>query len=232
MKFFIQDVRTQVIMRSIAIVLFAVTGSFLIPTASSQIDGFMLPYNPDAQPDGYIGSADVVALLTYYGQSFSPDGVYASEDSTHMAMDVGSMSYIECLASCNQLAGSWRIAGLLDFGFLVNSLDAGSYHLNRDDYVISAGYVSPKWTKGSGSAWYVSANSTTGNHYAESTCMCATQERPKVEYCMCTGTNTDLFESCTSEKSADGWYPLPNSPWDNGSQVLNSFSQAFWRWAQ
>jgi hypothetical protein len=36
--------------------------------AAGQVDGFQLPYNPDVEPDGFIGINDVLAILPLYGQ--------------------------------------------------------------------------------------------------------------------------------------------------------------------
>ena len=84
---------------------------------SAQVEGPELPYNPDAQPDGYIGAADVVELLTYYGQPFTPDDVFFNSDSSHVIMHVGDLNYPECEYTCEHgLSGEWKISGLSDLG--------------------------------------------------------------------------------------------------------------------
>ena len=83
----------------------------------AQVDGFQYPYNPDAQPDGVIGAADVVELLTFYGQAFTLEDVFFNEDSSHVLMSVGTMNFPECKYTCEHtLPGNWQMATLGDLG--------------------------------------------------------------------------------------------------------------------
>ena len=52
-------------------------------SVSAQID-WDFPYNPDADNDGYIYSEDLLDLLAIYGQEYSSDELYLSQDSSSL----------------------------------------------------------------------------------------------------------------------------------------------------
>ena len=203
--------------------------------ANAQVNDFQLPYNPDAQPDGYIGAADVVELLTYYGQSFTPDGIYINDDSTHMVMDMGEMTYVECLAQCDQLQGSWRMTTRMDLGYVWSQLPVyAEVYLNATGWQASTWFQPPYLLKTS--FYYRHNHDSAQLNYSENrTCMCATQERPKVEYSYCyavaEGSDPTPFQTCANQKVAEGWYPAGGiSSFADQSNGLKKASQAFWRW--
>ena len=37
---------------------------------TAQVDGLQRPYNPDSEPDGYIGVGDVLEVLSIFGNEF------------------------------------------------------------------------------------------------------------------------------------------------------------------
>ena len=67
------------------------------------------PYNPDADNDSYVTSTDLLELLALYGQEFSSDELYLSQDSTSLIVNVGDLHSIECLSACENLEGNWRV---------------------------------------------------------------------------------------------------------------------------
>ena len=64
---------------------------------TAQVDGFQLPYNPDSEPDGYIGVGDVLQVLAIFGSQWNASDIYLNDDSTTMVMNVGQASHLECL---------------------------------------------------------------------------------------------------------------------------------------
>ena len=83
---------------------------------TAQVDGFQLPYNPDVEPDGYIGVQDILELLQLYGSEFNATDSYFLDDSTAMSIYVGELNFYKCKAACASLPGSWRVSTELDLG--------------------------------------------------------------------------------------------------------------------
>jgi len=94
---------------------------------TAQVDGFQMPYNPDSEPDGYIGVADVLEVLSIFGSQWNASDIYLSNDNSSMTMYVGELNYPACLAACDDLPSNWRLADLLDFGKISASLEIPSY---------------------------------------------------------------------------------------------------------
>ena len=201
----------------------------LCSIASAQVGGFQPPYNPDAQPDGFIGAADIVELLTFYGQSFTPDGIYVNDDSTHVLMNMGSMSYPECEYTCQfTLPGSWRLSTLADLGAAWQEAKGAHAWISLDKEFADATY-------GSLQAWHADNNQydkgvAWDDLNAVNGCFCSTHERPKMEFSRCAGSSS-IVEDCCQLKVQDGWYPLGNSSVTDGGQYVTHV-QAFWRWAE
>ena len=204
---------------------------------TAQVDGFQLPYNPDSEPDGYIGVGDILEVLSIFGSQFSPDDIYTNDDSTHVVLDIGTMTYFECLAQCNQLEGSWRVTTKMDIGYAWQGLANGSYYLNSEASPANNCFLCSYSLEKTSSTSLIAGPSGTQNISDSPTCLCATQERPRVEYTYCEGSN---IQNCASDKVADGWYPLDltshhRHPGEDYSGATGSGYQwkvqAFWRWA-
>jgi len=195
-------------------------------SVSAQVNGFQLPYNPDSEPDGYIGIGDVLELLTNFGDEWISSDIYVDADSVHILLDVGDLSYPECAFSCQHtLPGSWRMATITDAGAAFNAVRGSQAWINPE------GYLWEKNTYGDVIRFFWNTNGTIGEAYDFDIlkgCFCATQERPKVEYSFCEGT--DDFEPCVTTKVGEGWYPLQGTSMIsyNGKHKY----QAFWRWAE
>jgi len=203
-------------------------------SVTAQVDGFQLPYNPDVEPDGYIGVQDILELLQLYGSEFNAE-LYFDEDSTSIVMEVGIMGVFECLVACDDLPSNWTLANMTDFGRALPSLDNATFLVQ--DKMISA-------TRDLGSDHYsMNLFKVTKNSSGQITmyamnqaqmespvrCLCAAHERPKVEYLTCSSSSNAAFVECCQNRVAEGWYPLSSNPISTGQ--LNVSSQAFWRWA-
>ena len=96
-------------------------------SAGAQIP-YEFPYNPDADNDAFISTTDLVEFLALFGQDFTSEELYLSDDSTNAIVLVGqSLSKTECLSACNSLEGRWRLAHQRDavtfFDLLTEGLD-------------------------------------------------------------------------------------------------------------
>ena len=118
--------------------------------AAAQID-WDFPYNPDGNNDGYIFSEDLLDLLVVYGQEFSPESLYLSEDSSRMILKVGDLMHnMECMAACMHLEGSWHVANRNDIVYFYEFLTEGlpiyesQLGISAEDYEgLEAMWVSP-----------------------------------------------------------------------------------------
>ena len=203
--------------------------------AGAQVNGFEPPYNPDSNADAFIGTHDLMDLLSAFGSAFEPDNIYVSTDSMHMLVlaDV-YVTRIECQGICSGMGNQWRVMNMADFGryeFDASNMPGSSAWLNEPD-LMNLGLqlaVSSSSTPNSQIWPYVHSSNSIGFSVPIDTksCFCATQERPKVEYSYCEGTE---IQSCADSKVADGWYPL------GGPSTMAYYgehkTQAFWRWAE
>ena len=105
-------------MRHLIALLFASISLF----SYAQID-WDFPYNPDSDNDGYIYSEDLLDLLAIYGQEYSSDELYLSQDSSRMIIQVGqSMHKVECFSACQHLHGSWEVTTRKDLYYFYDFL--------------------------------------------------------------------------------------------------------------
>ena len=79
--------------------------------AAAQME-FPFPYNPDGNQDGFIGLNDMLDLLSLYGNEF-PESFYG--DSSGAILNVGQMTFSECLRTAKSMGNSWRVTRQLDF---------------------------------------------------------------------------------------------------------------------
>ena len=200
---------------------------------NAQVDGFQLPYNPDSEPDGYIGVGDVLEVLSIFGSQWNASDIYLSNDNSSMTMYVGDMNYHNCLAACSQLGGDWRLSTFKDFAPILDTLGLEqSQTLWLNDLSAEKGGSEPKYlTWQSVAGGYPTAYTTNsfGSNYG---CYCSTHERPKVEYLVADATAVDLndpseMEAFLNQKAQQGWNPMPTPVGYNtgGSKIY------LWRWA-
>ena len=209
--------------------------------AGAQTGLVEFPYNPDADNDDLIGTEDLLALLSLYGSEFSEEDLYVNDDSTTAIYYAGSMMFSDCFRNCSQLPSNWKIPSAeqimqFDLSMLdnyVSWLDGPmSYHTGTTStkhYTIITGDA------GGGNLGRITFEDYDLDYI---NCYCYTEERPKVEYSYCEGTD---IQSCADAKVSDGWYPLGGivthenlSYSSNGYQYDGSthHTQAFWRWAE
>ena len=202
--------------------------------AGAQTGLVEFPYNPDADNDDVIGTADLLALLSLYGSEFSEEGTYLSADSTTALYYAGSFDYAMCLHQCSNLSGNWHIPSREQFCQVIHPSEStvtGQAWLSQSpfgrqtmaynrDVVIEVGYPND-------SDMYET------NSEGQNKCFCFTQERPKVEYTYVQGSinggDPTYFQTLATAKIEDGWYPL------GGIQFYgqeDQCAQAFWRWAE
>ena len=204
--------------------------------AGAQTGLVEFPYNPDSNGDDMIGTADLLDLLSLFGNEFSEEDLYLYDDSTTAIYYAGSMMFSDCFRNCSQLPNNWKIPSAEQ----IMQFDLGALN----DYAL--------WLDGPMS-YHPSISST--EHYTINTtgrimqedydnshnCYCYTHERPKVEYSYCEGGAPSALTSCIEEKLADGWYPLSGFPNSHDKQPSynvsgNSFTMythaSFWRWAE
>jgi len=197
--------------------------------AGAQTGLVEFPYNPDSNGDDMIGTADLLDLLSLFGNEFSEEDLYLNDDSTTAIYYAGSMMFSDCFRNCSQLPNNWKIPSAEQ----IMQFDLGALN----DYAL--------WLDGPMS-YHPSISST--EHYTINTtgrimredydnsynCYCYTHERPKVEYDYCVGSE---IQSCADAKVADGWYPLGGissyyDGWGGTPPNSQKKTQAFWRWAE
>ena len=203
-------------------------------TAGAQTGLVEFPYNPDADNDDVIGTADLLALLSLYGSEFSEESLYLNDDSLTALYYTGNMRFHSCFRSCSQLPGRWKIpdaeqimlfdlASLNDpWVWITNPMDYTPAPTYRDDHFLIG-------TETTGNTGRISIEDSDENE----PCYCYTHERPKVEYSVVVGQfeanqlEYDL-ELLSNEKTQDGWYPLGPAVTPDGAW----YTQTFWRWAE
>ena len=202
-------------------------------TAGAQTGLVEFPYNPDADNDDIIGTADLLALLSLYGSEFSEEGVYLSADSTTALYYAGSFDYAMCLHQCSNLSGDWHIPSREQFCQVIHPIESavtGQAWLNQSPFGRYTIAYNREVVLEVGNPYDSGMHDV--NSEDDGKCFCFTHERPKVEYTLVIGqyeSSDPLFdlENLTNSKTAEGWYPL-GAPAIEGSW----HSQAFWRWAE
>ena len=187
--------------------------------AGAQTGLVEFPYNPDADNDDVIGTADLLALLSLYGSEFSEESLYLNEDSLTALYYTGNMRFHSCFRSCSQLPGRWKIpdAEQIMLFDLASLSDYYSWISNPMSYTTSPNSSVQHFVIGTqtGNAGRID----TSNYDDVYPCYCYTHERPKVEYSYCMTLNetanipydygqAEEFQECCDTKVHDGWYPL------------------------
>jgi hypothetical protein len=201
-----------------------------------------LPYNPDATGDEFIGSPDLLELLSLYGEEFS--SAILSEDQESAIVYMGNSDIFSCRLSCSVLPGNWWLMTMNEAGLVVEDLESIA---EGEEVWIENIYSTNSYPLGilrvNGSSGL--SITTTDIIFKQNRCYCATKELPKVEYSYCSGGTPDSesFVGCINEKLTEGWYPLSGWPIardrqgyvygpTNLSQTYGSQTHAsFWRWA-
>ena len=198
---------------------------------SSWAQDIPIPYNPDSDLNGLIGSPDLLSLLAVYGEEFS--AAVVAEDNEAAIMSMGTMSYPECYQSCRGLPGQWSVSEIHDLGLVWDEIQFQGTNI----------FVWLQPNKGTEKMRAWESHISNGNQIVETLdpssskrCYCHVEQLPRVEYTYCDGV---FIQDCASELVSQGWYPLSGV---SGHHRGNSDSatgsdhqwdvQAFWRWAE
>jgi len=209
------------------------------------------PYNPDADNDAYVSSTDLLELLSLYGQEFSSDELYLSQDSTSLIVYVGELIRQECMISCYNLSGNWKVIDwegisahyselILDNGSWTNeNADTWPYMWILPESISNQMYPFDLVLRNRNIKYYYDNNVAQGsigafsdgyqpnsNHGWEYDCWCITRERPNVEYKMFTYLSNDSeTEEMVNSLAQEGWRLMPAM---NGSEE----KVTMWRWVE
>ena len=219
----------------------------LLMAFSSNAQDFPVPYNPDGDANGLVGTPDLLSLLALFGEEFS--AAVVSEDNQSAMLYMGDMSYPLCAMSCRNLPGMWELPVTEDLGLVWDEV----YSTDTDIWTWlkpNPGSLKPN-TFMSQDEVDLNWHSLIESPYIarEARCYCAIQELPHVEYTYCYGgaPTDEEFNACIQEKLAEGWYPLEGFPnhhdahgygnrWgsDNDWRVhtVRRTQASFWRWAE
>ena len=194
--------------------LTAVLAAFLLSLGATAQD-FPIPYNPDDDANGLIGTPDLLSLLALFGEEFS--AAVVAEDSTSAIVYMGEMYYPLCAQSCRNLPGMWQMPSIEDLGLVWEDVELNS----AGTWLNSEGDPDRRMWRFNGDNIYGMTSPLT-----LSNCYCSIKEIPKVEYTYCLGGSG--IGECANAKVAGGWQPL------GGIHVTRDLvvSQAFWRWAE
>ena len=137
-----------------------------------------LPYNPDATEDGFIGSPDLLELLSLYGEEFS--SAILSEDQESAIVYMGNSDIFSCRLSCSVLPGNWWLMTIDEAGLVIEDLEL---LLDDDEVWIENTYSTNDFPLGilkvnGGDGLIIT---TTNRTLKQNRCYCATRELPKVE---------------------------------------------------
>lgn len=170
-----------------------------------------LPYNPDATEDGFIGSPDLLELLSLYGEEFS--SAILSEDQESAIVYMGDLAHPLCNLACDNLPGFWNMSTMDDLGLVWNEVANETIwvlaeHKSNDPLA----YIYDQM--------YYSTNQA-GQLFG---CYCATHELPKVEYKIV----IDNYDFNLTEFASQGWKLLNLGYMDNNNRITG----VMWRWAE
>ena len=228
---------------------------FLCFSVSAQID-WDFPYNPDSDNDGYIYSEDLLDLLSVYGQEYSSDELYLSQDSSSLIVKIAeSINKVECISSCISLDGSWRLAHIRDAMHFLNVLTAGLDPYNEEIGGIELYQIEYMWMDRRDEIYGVvmpeqvsltmknaqtasadlqfaplSQSISPGNvnlpERNKSECWCVTHQRPRVEYKMFNYLSNDVETEELVNTLSQEGWRLMPAMNGSGEKVT------MWRWAE
>ena len=212
--------------------LFTLLFAALSLNTVGQVDGWELPWNPDADGDGVIAVSDLTSFLTVFGSEFQSLSTAINIDSTYLAVEIGSVLAWKCEGACKSLGPMFEIVSVSNAGvfpdFVQGAWVKTESHGSGMDFYGSIQYGEFRKVN-------INGDASSNQSDLQLKCVCITQERPKVEYSLCNATgnesNIDVFIECCQSKVQQGWYPLCSNPSNSGAYNFVK-SQAFWRWAE
>ena len=204
----------------------------LCSVASAQVQ---YPYNPDAEPDGYIGINDLLALLPLFGQEFEVAAV-DSDTSSAVVMVSSSATWWECKQQCSSLGRGWDVIGLDKTALFMDTIVSVFFTQNGYDYQ-SQWWLNERLENQPTYYWGGTVNGSfpldTGFYHAVypaqfnslNTCWCETEVWPEIEYQILSESDL-VLEDLVQDAINQGWYPLGGI--GGGGFPL----QAMWRWVE
>ena len=177
-----------------------------------------LPYNPDATGDEFIGSPDLLELLSLYGEEFS--SAILSEDQESAIVYMGDMAHPLCNLACDNLPGFWHMSTMDDLALVWDEVTSTGITWVKQNINATDNPDNPyQYYEASNSRHYSSLypNQNWG-------CYCATKELPKAEYKIVGNYNELDLNTLASQ----GWkllhlYSITGS--------INIYC-VMWRWAE
>ena len=210
--------------------LTAILAAFLLSLGATAQD-FPIPYNPDDDANGLIGTPDLLSLLALFGEEFS--AAVVAEDNESAIMYMGDMAYPLCAQSCRNLPGMWETAGVIDLGLVWNQVYSTGTDIVTWLKPSNASGV-PGFFRSNDEFSYLQHEASSEYVYIarEARCYCSIKEIPKVEYFTCTASCSDITEldACVNEKLAEGWQIHDSQRQQQVSSTC--FWQPLWRWAE
>ena len=186
-----------------------------------------LPWNPDENGDQYIGLPDLLGLLTVYGQEF--ENAIVAEDGESAIIYMGDMGLLQCDHACENLPGFWNMPNPPDLAPVLADVQTAWIAIDWSQEALRQAaatnvYEFPFFDNGK-------IRSTQFIDSENVSCYCTAKQLPRVEYTHCSSGSPYDFINCVDERTSEGWYPLDVRPLNIGGGY-ESFSQAFWRFAQ
>ena len=213
------------------------------------------PYNPDADNDAFVSSTDLLELLAIYGEAFSTDELYLSQDSTSLIVKIGhEMNKIECFSGCMHLEGSWRVVNHSDaayfYDYLTEELPIFDAYAYGNSYTLfpSSEYL---WINNSGDKNYYPRASQLQPFYKNEWHGYGTSEvdlileHPSLTY-QITVSNLPEYNKCecwcvTHQRPKVEWHKISESLFDDMKEELSNDGWRlhsgiggqlyFWRWS-
>lgn len=208
--------------------LTAILAAFMLSFGATAQD-FPIPYNPDDDANGLIGTPDLLSLLALFGEEFS--AAVVAEDNESAIIHVGNLPYPVCVQSCKNLPGMWDLATIEDLGLVWADVYDSNANLTT--------WIRPMGNSHEEGSYSYALQFFNGVHMRVSAtpsapggCYCSIKEIPKVEYFTCTASCSDITEldACVNEKLAAGWQIHDSQRQQQVSSTC--FWQPLWRWAE
>jgi hypothetical protein len=217
----------------------------LCSVTSAQVE-VVYPYNPDVEPDGYIGVNDLLALLPIFGQEFEVATVDSDTSSAIVLVDE-STQWLDCKKQCKALGRSWDIISVDASAVHFDTLSALTVH---DQQGYPAGWLFSIWWVNeiieyeertimgkvvdsfdeTGSVSDIETlqylNGTASYTKKEYSCWCEAKVLPEIEYQILVESSTPTLQGMVQEAIDEGWLPL------GGIGGTGFPIQAMWRYAE
>ena len=195
------------------------------------------PYNPDVEPDGYIGVNDLLALLPIFGQEFQVVTVDSDTTSVLILVDEAA-DWVECKQQCMELGSGWDIVsvdGTIQYmdtlsattiqGYGGSTTWGSTWWTNeRTKAEVMYGFGREEYQNGVDPPNIANTISTTGQLDGDRICWCEAEVRPEIEYQILVESAPTL-QVMVQEAIDEGWFPL------GGVGGYGFPLQAMWRYA-